>query len=90
MNAEFESRKKLPRLKMRTPMLIQASKLYTPTIFEAFQSKYERSMAAYTTTLEDKNENLIAIGSLDENFTLETEYKVTSDPSDQTSTCSCG
>ena len=47
-------------------------------------------MAAYTTTLEGKNEYLVAIGSLDENFTLEKEYKVTGDPSDQTSTCSCG
>jgi hypothetical protein len=33
LHAEFESRKKLPKLKMRTPILIQASKLYTPTIF---------------------------------------------------------
>jgi len=71
-------------------MLIQASKLYTPTIFEAFQSEYERSMAAYTTTLEGKNEYFVAIGSLDENFTFEKEYKVTGDPSDQTSTSSCG
>jgi len=90
LHAEFESRKKLPRLKMRTPMLIQASKLYTPIIFEAFQCEYERSMAAYTTPLEDKNEYLVAIGSLDENPTLEKEYKVTGNPTDQTSTCSCG
>ena len=90
LNTEFESRKKLPRLKMRTPMLIQASKLYTPTIFEAFQSEYERSMAAYTTALEGKNEYLVAIESVDENFTLEKEYKVIGDPSDQISTCSCG
>jgi zinc finger SWIM domain-containing protein 3 len=54
LNVEFEPRKKLPRLKMRTPMLIQATKLYTPTIFEVFQSEYERSMAAYTTALEGK------------------------------------
>jgi hypothetical protein len=31
----------MPRIKMRTPMLIQASKLYTPVIFEAFQGEYE-------------------------------------------------
>jgi len=90
LQAEFESRKKLPRLKMRTHMLIQASKLYTPIIFEAFQCEYERSMAAYTTPLEDKNEYLVAIGSLDENPTLEKEYNVTGNPTDQTSTCSCG
>jgi len=90
LHAEFESIKKLPRLKMRTPMLIQASKLYTPIIFEAFQCEYERSMGACTTPLEGKNEYLIAIGSLDEKFTLEKEYKVTGDPADQTSICSCG
>jgi zinc finger SWIM domain-containing protein 3 len=90
LKSEFESRKKLPRIKMRTPMLIQASKLYTPTIFEAFQSEYERSMVACTTALEGKNEYLVTIGSLDENFTFEKEYKVIGDPVQQTSTCSCG
>ncbi|WVZ78630.1 hypothetical protein U9M48_026311 [Paspalum notatum var. saurae] len=90
LNAEFESRKKLPRIKMWTPMLIQASKLYTPVIFEAFQGEYERSMAACTTTLEGNNEFLVAIGCLDENFTLEKEYKVTGDALEQTSICSCG
>jgi zinc finger SWIM domain-containing protein 3 len=71
-------------------MLIQASKLYTPIIFEAFQSEYERSMVACTTPLEGNNEYLVAIGSLDENFTLDKEYKVTGDPVEQTSTCGCG
>jgi zinc finger SWIM domain-containing protein 3 len=75
-NAEFESRKKIPRIKMRTPMLIQASKQYTPVIFEDFQGEYERSMVACTTALDDNNCYLVAIGSLDENFTLEMEYKV--------------
>jgi zinc finger SWIM domain-containing protein 3 len=68
LHAEFKSRKKLPRLKMRTPMLIQASKLYIPIIFEAFQCEYERSMAACITPLEDKNEYIVAIGSLDKKF----------------------
>ena len=90
LEAEFESRKKIPRLKMKTPMLIQASKLYRPKFFEAFQCEYERSMAAVTTTLDGKNEYLVAIESLDENFTLEKEYKVIGDPANQTSTCSCG
>lgn len=90
LQSEFESRKKLPRIKMRTPMLIQASKLYTPTIFEAFQGEYERSMVACTTVLEGTNEYLVAIGSLDENITFEKEYKVIGDPIQQTSTCSCG
>ena len=75
---------------MRTPILIQASKLYTPHIFEAFQGEYERSMVACTTALECENEYLVAIESLDENFTFEKEYKVNGDPLKQTSTCSCG
>jgi zinc finger SWIM domain-containing protein 3 len=86
LNAEFESRKKTPRLKMRTPMLIQASKLYTPLIFEAFQGEYERSMVACASALDGNNSYLVAIGSLDENFTFEKEYKVFGDPSEQTST----
>jgi len=90
LNSEFESRKKLPRIKMRTPMLIQASKLYTPVIFEAFQGEYERSMAACTTALEGDHEYLVSIGSFDGTCTLEKEYKVIGDPVEQTSTCSCG
>ena len=90
LQSEFESRKKLPRIKTRTPILIQASKLYTPTIFEAFQGEYERSMIACTTTLGCENEYLVTIGSFDENFTPEKEYRVIADPLKQTSTCSCG
>ena len=43
-----------------------------------------------TTTLDGKNEYLVAIGSLDENFTLEKECKVIGDPANQTSTSSYG
>jgi hypothetical protein len=89
LNAEFESRKKMPRIKMRTPMLIQTSKLYTPPIFEAFHGEYERSMVACTKVLEGNDEYLVTIGSLDENFTFEKEYKVIGDPLEQTSSCSC-
>ena len=69
-------------------MLIQASKLYTPIIFDVFQGEYERSMVACTTTLEGNNCYLVAIGSLDENCTFEKEYKVFGEPLEQTSTCS--
>jgi zinc finger SWIM domain-containing protein 3 len=71
-------------------MLLQASKLYTPIVFEAFQSEYERSMAACTTPLEGKNEYVVAVGSLDENCTFEKEYMVIGDRTHQTSKCSCG
>jgi hypothetical protein len=46
LNSEFDARKKLPKILMRRPppILVQASKLYTPIIFEAFQGEYERSL----------------------------------------------
>jgi zinc finger SWIM domain-containing protein 3 len=90
LHSEFQSRKKLPRIKVRTPMLIEASKLYTPVIFEAFQGEYERSMTACTMTLEGNHEYLVSIESFDGTFTLEKEYKVIGDHVEQTSTCSCG
>ncbi|XP_062227480.1 protein FAR1-RELATED SEQUENCE 5-like [Phragmites australis] len=89
LNSEFDSRKKLPRIKMRTPMLLQASKLYTPVIFEAFQGEYERSMAACTKALDGNNEYLVAIASLEGDLTFEEEYKVIGDPLEQTVVCSC-
>nr|ABF95222.1 transposon protein, putative, unclassified [Oryza sativa Japonica Group] len=88
--SEFDSRKKLPRIKMRTPMLLQASKVYTPIIFEAFKGEYERSMAACTKALDGDNEFLVSIGSFEGDLTFEEEYRVVGDPSEQTSICSCG
>ena len=48
--AEFESRKKQPKIGTMAPMLIQASMIYTPSIFEVFQAEYEKYLAAYTVT----------------------------------------
>ena len=41
LNEEFEARKKEPKIRMKTPMLLQAGKFYTAPIFEAFQAEYE-------------------------------------------------
>ncbi|EAY89425.1 hypothetical protein OsI_10932 [Oryza sativa Indica Group] len=71
--SEFDSRKKLPRIKMRTPMLLQASKVYTPIIFEAFKGEYERSMAACTKALDGDSEFLVSIGSFEGDLTFEEE-----------------
>ena len=85
LDSEFDSRKKLPKMCMKgpPPMLIQASKLYTPPIFEAFQGEYERSLAACTNAFDGNNEYLIA------HCIYEEEYKVIGDPMKQTVTCSC-
>lgn len=71
LGSEYESKKKMPRIKMKTPMLLQVSQLYTPCIFEAFQSEYERSMAAYARATNKTNEYIVGIGALDGKSTVE-------------------
>jgi zinc finger SWIM domain-containing protein 3 len=90
LESEFEARKNIPRRLMCTPMLVQASKVYTPVIFEAFQSEYERSMAACTRVLEGDNKYAVAVGSLHGDLRFEEERTVTGDPLNQTVCCSCG
>jgi hypothetical protein len=67
LQAEFESRKKRPRVGMMTPMLKQAM-VYTPATFEVFQAEYEKSLAAYTVDLNGINEFDIAFGDFGETY----------------------
>jgi zinc finger SWIM domain-containing protein 3 len=89
LDAEFEARKKLPRIRMKTPMLLQTSKLYTPIIFEAFQGEYERSMAACTRALDGDNTYAVAVLRADGDLSSEIERIVVGDPLEQTASCSC-
>ncbi|XP_015695546.2 protein FAR1-RELATED SEQUENCE 1-like [Oryza brachyantha] len=86
LKSEFESRKKLPKICTRRPppMLVEASKLYTPRIFEAFEGEYEISLAACSKALDDNNEYLVG------DFTCEDDHKVVGDPLKQMVVCSCG
>jgi zinc finger SWIM domain-containing protein 3 len=88
LNSLFDSRKKLPRIKIRTPILVQASKLYTPVIFEAFQAEYEWSTTACARALDGDHEYLVAVA--DENLNFENEYKVIGNSLEQTVLCGCG
>ena len=90
LQSEFEQRKKLPRIMMHTPMLVLASKEYTPIIFESFQSEYERSMAACARVLDGNNKFGVAIGSFHGDFEFEEERIVIGDPLTKTTSCSCG
>jgi zinc finger SWIM domain-containing protein 3 len=90
LNEEYESRKKLPRVRIRTPAIIQASKVYTPRIFEDFQNEYERSISAYIKPSEEQNVYNVAIASLDPESTYEEESKVLVDHEKQHVLCSCG
>ncbi|XP_047045760.1 protein FAR1-RELATED SEQUENCE 5-like isoform X2 [Lolium rigidum] len=73
---------------MSTPMLVQASKVYTPIIFEGFQSGYERSMVACIKVL-DGNKYVVAIGSFHGDLTFEDERLVIDDPLNKITICSC-
>jgi hypothetical protein len=89
LNVEYESRKKLPRIKMRVPILLQTSKIYTPSVFEQFQNEFEKSMAAYIKALEQQNEFTIAIDTMQKGSVFVEECKVISNYSEQSVSCSC-
>ncbi|KAM0873937.1 hypothetical protein ACQ4PT_037741 [Festuca glaucescens] len=90
LNEEYESRKKIPRVRIRTPAIIQASKVYTPRIFEDFQNEYERSISTYIRPSEEHNVYNIAIASLDPESTYEEESKFLVDHEEQKVLCNCG
>ena len=81
LQAELESRKK-QRIGMMAPILIQASMIYTPSIFEVFQAEYEKYLAAYTVSSNGSNEFVIAIGAPIGTSINEEERKVIVNPSD--------
>jgi zinc finger SWIM domain-containing protein 3 len=54
-------------------MLLQTSKLYKPTIFEAFQDEYERSMAACGRALDGDNTYVVAVVRVDGDLSSELE-----------------
>lgn len=89
LDAEYEARKKFHRIKMRVPILVQASKIYTPCIFEYFQNEYERSMATYIKSSEH-NEFIVAIEAPGEASTFEEECKVVGNYAEQQALCTCG
>ena len=70
---------------MCTPMLVQASQVYTPVIFEAFQGEYERSMAACPRVLDGEHKYAVVVGNLLGELSSEVEYIVLGDPLHQKS-----
>jgi zinc finger SWIM domain-containing protein 3 len=90
INSEFDSRKYLPKIRMKTPMLVQVSKLYTPIIFEFFQKEYQRSMAACAEALDGQYEYMVKIGYPFEQPIFQEEWKVQGNRLEQKSSCGCG
>jgi hypothetical protein len=76
ISSEYNLRDKLPKIKMKTPMLVQASRLYTPSLFEAFQIVYERSLSATAYLADDKFSYVVSIRSFDDPNVIEEEHMV--------------
>jgi hypothetical protein len=76
ISSEYDSRDKLPKIKMKTPMLVQASQLYTPPLFEAFQIVYERSLSATAYLSDDNLSYVVSIRSFDDPNVIEDEHMV--------------
>jgi zinc finger SWIM domain-containing protein 3 len=81
--AEYESRQKLPRLKMKKiPMLVQAGNVYTPRIFEEFQDEYEQCQASCLRNLKEGSYVVT-------NYDNSKEQIVVANHMDKTVACDC-
>ena len=71
-------------------MLVQASEVYTPSIFESFQIEYVRSIATCNKVLDGDYVFATTVGSLCGDPVFEDERTVVGNPLEQKATCSCG
>ncbi|OMO77575.1 hypothetical protein COLO4_25082 [Corchorus olitorius] len=87
LEAEYKAREKLPRLRMKpSPMLKQVANVYTPTIFEEFQSEYDIYQAAFVKEdIETETGHDYLIGIYGEFKVRKVSYNV----SDSQLSCSC-
>jgi zinc finger SWIM domain-containing protein 3 len=53
--AEYNLRQKLPKIKMSSPMLVEAAKIYTSRPFLKFQKQYEKFQGAYIKEHVERN-----------------------------------
>ncbi|KQK16535.1 protein FAR1-RELATED SEQUENCE 9 isoform X3 [Brachypodium distachyon] len=83
---EYSSRLKLPCLKIRAPMLTQASEVYTSMIFQLFQEEYEEFQSAYIVNRDEGGPCREYIVSIVEK---EKQYTVYGSSMEQTVSCSC-
>jgi hypothetical protein len=66
----------LSKIKIKIPMFVQASRLDTPPLFEAFQIVYERSLFATANLSDDNLSYVVSIRSFDDPNFIEDEHMV--------------
>ncbi|XP_075640620.1 protein FAR1-RELATED SEQUENCE 5-like [Castanea sativa] len=55
LKGEYNLRQKLPKVKIASPMLIQAAHIYTPKLFLKFQEQYEEFQGAFVKEHVERN-----------------------------------
>ncbi|XP_071700220.1 protein FAR1-RELATED SEQUENCE 5-like [Rutidosis leptorrhynchoides] len=87
LKAEFDSRQKLPRVRMpKSPLLQQVARVYTPSVFELFEEEFDWSLSA---SIKHHNETCNVYTYVIGMFNQYGEYIVTINPSENTICCSC-
>ncbi|GJR01390.1 FAR1-related sequence 5-like protein [Tanacetum coccineum] len=87
LKAEFDSRKKLPRVRMhKSPLLQQVAQIYTPSIFDLFQEEFDWSLSA---TIKERKENHPLYTYVVTMFNQGGEYTITSNHLENSVFCSC-
>ncbi|KAM3215664.1 hypothetical protein ACQJBY_067600 [Aegilops geniculata] len=88
LEMEYGSRLMMPYLKIRAPVLTQASEVYTSVIFQLFQEEYEEFQSAYIVSRDESGPCREYVVSLVEKE--DRQYTVYGNPMEQTVACSCG
>ena len=55
LKGDYNLRQKLPKVKIMSPMLIQAAYIYTPKLFLKFQEQYEEFQGAFVKERVERN-----------------------------------
>ena len=86
LEAEYNSRHKFPRLKLKnSPMLNQVATMYTPTLFDLFQTEIKEVMTLSILERNVSQTHSYMIGV----FNRYGKYEVMWNPLDETISCSC-
>ncbi|KAF3946630.1 hypothetical protein CMV_027126 [Castanea mollissima] len=86
LKGEYNLRQKLPKVKIASPMLIQAAHIYTPKLFLKFQEQYEEFQGAFVKERVERNASHEYIVSI---YGKPKDRRVIWNPFEKIVSCSC-
>ena len=86
LQVEYNLRQKLPKVKIASPMLIQAANIYTPKLFLKFQKQYDEFQGAFVKERIERNSSHEFIVSI---YGQAKDRKVIWNSSEKIVSCSC-